>query len=67
MAKLTIEVPAEEVTKAIGDAYKKNKGKFNVPGFRKGHVPQKMIEKMFDKTALLRIDPISTTGKAYKG
>jgi len=26
-----------------------------------------MIEKMFDKTALLRIDPISTTGKAYKG
>lgn len=47
MAKLTIEVPAEEVTKAIGDAYKKNKGKFNVPGFRKGHVPQKMIEKMF--------------------
>ena len=27
----------------------------------------KMIEKMFDKTALLRIDPISTTGKAYKG
>ena len=27
----------------------------------------KMIEKMFDKTALLRIDPISTTGKAYQG
>ncbi len=47
MAKLTIEVPAEEVTKAIGEAYKKNKSKFNVPGFRKGHVPQKMIEKMY--------------------
>ncbi len=47
MAKLTIEVPAEEVTKAIGEAYKKNKSKVNVPGFRKGHVPQKMIEKMY--------------------
>ena len=47
MAKLTIEVPAEEVTKAIQGAYQKNKNKFNVPGFRKGKVPQKMIEKMY--------------------
>ena len=47
MAKLTIEVPAEEVTKAIQGAYQKNKDKFNVPGFRKGKVPQKMIEKMY--------------------
>ena len=47
MAKLTIEVPAEEVTKAIQGAYQKNKNRFNVPGFRRGKVPQKMIEKMY--------------------
>ena len=47
MAKMTIEVPAEEVTKAIQEAYKRNKSRFNVPGFRRGKVPQKMIEKMY--------------------
>ena len=38
-AKLTIEVAAEEFEQAIQAAYKKNKNKFNVPGFRKGQVP----------------------------
>ncbi len=47
MAKLTIEVPAEEFTKAINEAYNKEKGKFSVPGFRKGKVPQAYIEKMY--------------------
>lgn len=47
MAKLTIEVPAEEFTKAIADAYKKEKHKFAIPGFRKGKVPQAYIEKMY--------------------
>lgn len=47
MAKLTIEVPSEEFDKAIANAYKKQKGKFNVPGFRKGKVPQAFIEKMY--------------------
>lgn len=47
MAKLTIEVPAEEFEKAIEKAYQKNKGKMSVPGFRKGKVPRKMIEKMY--------------------
>lgn len=47
MAKLTIEVPAEEFTKALTDAYNKNKSKFAVPGFRKGKVPQAYIEKMY--------------------
>ena len=47
MAKLTIEVPAEEFTKAITAAYNKNKNKFAVPGLRKGKVPQFYIEKMY--------------------
>ena len=47
MAKLTIEVAAEEVEKAIQAAYLKEKGKISMPGFRKGKVQRKMIEKMY--------------------
>lgn len=47
MAKLTIEVPAEELEKAIQTAYMKQKGKISLPGFRKGKVPRPMIEKMY--------------------
>ncbi|MCR5830884.1 MAG: trigger factor [Lachnospiraceae bacterium] len=47
MAKLTIEVEADRFTEAIRKAYDKNKGKMSVPGFRKGKVPQAMIEKMY--------------------
>lgn len=47
MAKLTIEASAEELEKAIQAAYQKNKGKINMPGFRKGKAPRVMIEKMY--------------------
>ena len=47
MAKLTIEVPAEAVEKALDKAYQKNKNKINVPGFRKGKAPRSIIEKMY--------------------
>ena len=49
MAKLTIEVSAEELEKAINDAYLKNKNKISIPGFRKGKAPRKMIEQMYGK------------------
>ena len=47
MAKLTIEVAAEEVEKAIQAAYLKQRGKISLPGFRKGKVPRQMLEKMY--------------------
>ena len=49
MAKLTIEVSAEEFKKAIESAYNKNKKKISMPGFRAGKVPRNMIEKMYGK------------------
>lgn len=49
MAKLTIEVPAEELEKAIESAYRKSKNKISIPGFRKGKAPRKMIEQMYGK------------------
>lgn len=47
MAKLTIEVSADEFDKAMEKAYHKNKNKINVQGFRKGKAPRAMIEKMY--------------------
>lgn len=39
-----IEVPTGDFEKALQQAYMKNRGKFNIPGFRKGKVPRKIIE-----------------------
>ena len=47
MAKLTIEVSAEELEGALQKAYQKQKSRINVPGFRKGKVPRQLIEKMY--------------------
>ncbi|MDD3251009.1 MAG: trigger factor [Lachnospiraceae bacterium] len=47
MAKMTVEVPAEQFDAALKTSYNKNKSKFNIPGFRKGKAPQAMIEKMY--------------------
>ena len=47
MAKLTIEVSADELEKAIQNAYNKDKNKIQLPGFRKGKAPRKMIERMY--------------------
>ena len=47
MAKLTVEVPAEQFDEALKTSYKKNKNRFNIPGFRKGKAPQALVEKMY--------------------
>ena len=47
MAKLTIEVPADEFEKALQKAYEKQKGKITLNGFRKGKAPRAMIEKIY--------------------
>ncbi len=47
MAKLTVTVPADEFEKATVEAYNRQKSKISIPGFRKGHAPKAMIEKMY--------------------
>ena len=53
MAKLTIEVSAEDLDKAMQNAYQKAKGRISIPGFRKGKAPRKMIEQMYGKGIFL--------------
>ena len=53
MAKLTIEVAAEDLEKAMQNAYQKAKGRISIPGFRKGKAPRKMIEQMYGKGIFL--------------
>ncbi|MBQ9614643.1 MAG: trigger factor [Lachnospiraceae bacterium] len=47
MAKLIIEVSSEEFDKAVEKVYLRQRNRINVPGFRKGKAPRKIIEKMY--------------------
>ncbi|HBM80855.1 MAG TPA: trigger factor, partial [Clostridiaceae bacterium] len=47
VVELEITVPAEEFKKGINKSYRKNIGKFNIPGFRKGKAPKELVEKMY--------------------
>ncbi|MCR4923254.1 MAG: trigger factor [Lachnospiraceae bacterium] len=52
MANLTINVPAEDVEKALNNSFKKNKNRFNIPGFRKGKATRNIVEKMYGPEVL---------------
>ena len=49
MAVITVTVPAEDFAKAMKETYNREKGRYQLPGFRKGHAPQKMIEQFYGK------------------
>lgn len=50
---LTIEVPAEELDKGIKAACKSLANRVNIPGFRKGHAPRRVLEMHIDKEAIM--------------
>ncbi len=66
MAKLTIEVSAEDLEKALESAFQKNKGKISVPGFRKGKVPRQMVEKMYGVEIFYEDAAHELIGPAYE-
>ena len=65
MAKLTVEVSAEEFEDAMQQAYLKEKGRINIPGFRKGKAPRAMIEKMYGPGVFYEDAANSILPKAY--
>jgi trigger factor len=52
-AKLTVEVPFEELKPSLDNAYKKIAQQINVPGFRKGKVPAQIIDRQIGRGAVL--------------
>ena len=65
MAKLTVEVPAEQFDEALKTSYKKNRNRFNIPGFRKGKAPQAVIEKMYGPGVLYEDAVDEVINKTY--
>ena len=65
MAKLTIEVSADEFEKATQQAYLKQRGQIAIPGFRKGKAPRAMVEKMYGAGVFFEEAANSIIPKAY--
>jgi trigger factor len=51
--KLTVEVPYDELKSSVDAAYKTIAGQVNIPGFRRGHVPARIIDQRVGKGAVL--------------
>ena len=51
--RLTVEVPYEELKSEMDKAYKEIAGQVNIPGFRKGHVPPRIIDQRFGRAAVI--------------
>ena len=51
--RLTVEVPFEELKSEMDKAYKEIAGQVNIPGFRKGHVPPRIIDQRFGRAAVI--------------
>ena len=66
MARLTIEVAAEELEKAIEEAYRKERKRISVPGFRKGKAPRKLIEQMYGKEVFYEDAANALISEAYE-
>ncbi len=65
MAVITVTVPAEDFKKALKETYNRDKGKFSLPGFRKGHAPQHIIEKFYGKGVFFEGAVNSCINKTY--
>ncbi len=66
MAKLTIEVPAEELDEAMQHSYNKQKKNVTLPGFRKGKVPRQVMERMYGPQIFYEDAANELVSKAYE-
>lgn len=66
LVKMTVEVPVEELEKAIDKVYQKNKNRINLPGFRKGKAPRKLIEKEYGADIFLEDAVNDLVPQAYE-
>ncbi|MCR5743238.1 MAG: trigger factor [Lachnospiraceae bacterium] len=65
-AKLTIEVSAEKFEEGLEKSYQKNKSRFNIQGFRKGHAPRKFVEKFYGAEVLYEDAANAIIPEAYQ-
>ena len=61
----TVSLDSKEWQDSLNSAYEKNKGKFNIPGFRKGHAPRNIIEKSYGEGAFVNEALDEVYYKAY--